>query len=964
MSFLEKIQKYVKENKTLVLSAAAAVLALILVTVLIFVACSNEGSNKKPDADTDQPDDQIGTGEDEGNTDPDSVIGFAPSDAYDIEASADKSELAITVPHATDVLFLNKHVKVRDGVTWTLASDIEFTGSSTINSKAVQLEEGKNTYYVLCTDNSGLFEIYTLSIYRRKMLTVTFENLTETVSVEEGQTIAKPQGIPMKTGYTFSLWRYDFTTPVTENLTVMASWTPNIYTITYDANGGKALPNQKVTYAGEVTLATPIHANPSYVFVGWKNQYDGKTVSDGIWEIAGNITLVAEWSRNAFTVTLDPAEGQLETTTMEGYEGGEYQLPVPSRSGYEFQGWYLNDTKYEQSGVWDRKTDILLVAKWKKSDMGEVICKLIGNNGKTQTVTLQIGDRLPAATKTGFTFGGWFVDDTLLIAADVITEELVKEYSTEMKNITFYAWWKEEGKPGEFVYELGGVECVVTGYKSETLPRPVLPEYISGKKVVDNIVDKNAGISVYPQLTLTVDDSVVLRPTFILPRPECGRDLIFSTESNCISIDPVTGDIRALKIGVAVVTVTNKDQRFGVYTATCTIHVLGKLNNNPGISIDNAEITLEEGKQHTPVINFIPERQGDSTELLFAVDSECVKVENGVIIALKPGDAIITVQNHNGKYKAEIKVSVTERQPSPDAGITPTEDEITLEEGQQGKIEATVIPAFPEDSTELIFSTESDCIELGEDGSFTALKEGVATVKITTSAGLEATVTVNVTARKPDPNAGITPEMNEITLEEGQQGKIEATVIPAFPEDSTELIFSTESDCIELGEDGSFTALKEGVATVKITTAAGLQATVTITVTAKAPVANPDAGITPTEDEITLEEGAQGKIEATVIPAFPEDSTELIFSTESDCIELGEDGSFTALKEGVATVKITTAAGLQATVTITVTAKAPVANPDAGITPTEDEITLEEGEQGKIEATVIPAFPEDSTELI
>jgi len=173
---------------------------------------------------------------------------------------------------------------------------------------------------------------------------------------------------------------------------------------------------------------------------------------------------------------------------------------------------------------------------------------------------------------------------------------------------------------------------------------------------------------------------------------------------------------------------------------------------------------------------------------------------------------------------------------------------------------------------------------------------------------------------EPNPDAGITPKEDKITLEEGESGKIEATVIPAFPEDSTDLIFRTDSDCITLNADGTFTAVKAGTATVTITTAAGLTATVTVTVTEKAPVANPDAGITPKEDKITLEEGENGKIEATVIPAFPEDSTDLIFTTDSDCITLNADGTFTAVKAGTATVTITTAAGLSATVTVTVTA--------------------------------------------
>ena len=104
------------------------------------------------------------------------------------------------------------------------------------------------------------------------------------------------------------------------------------------------------------------------------------------------------------------------------------------------------------------------------------------------------------------------------------------------------------------------------------------------------------------------------------------------------------------------------------------------------------------------------------------------------------------------------------------------------------------------------------------------------------------------------------------------------------------------------------------------------------TFVAPEPEPNPDAGITPAEDEITLQEGQSGKIEATVIPAFPEDSTDLVFRTDSDCITLNADGSFTAIKAGTATVTITTADGLIATVTITVTA-APVIDPDTPVVP-------------------------------
>ena len=104
-SLIEKIQKYVKENKTLVLSATVAVLALILVTVLIFVACSGDGGKSQTDDNEIANDDQTDIGN---QPQDDQIIGFVPSDLYEIESGADKNELAITVSNATNVLFLNK----------------------------------------------------------------------------------------------------------------------------------------------------------------------------------------------------------------------------------------------------------------------------------------------------------------------------------------------------------------------------------------------------------------------------------------------------------------------------------------------------------------------------------------------------------------------------------------------------------------------------------------------------------------------------------------------------------------------------------------------------------------------------------------------------------------------------------------------------------------------------------------
>lgn len=102
-------------------------------------------------------------------------------------------------------------------------------------------------------------------------------NITNTVSLPS----------PAKTGYTFGGWytSADFTgTKITSisagttgNKTLYAKWTPNNYTVTFNANGGSVSPTSKtVTYDGEYGTL-PLPTKSGYTFVGW---YTGKALRD------------------------------------------------------------------------------------------------------------------------------------------------------------------------------------------------------------------------------------------------------------------------------------------------------------------------------------------------------------------------------------------------------------------------------------------------------------------------------------------------------------------------------------------------------------------------------------------------------------------------------------------------------------------------------------------------------------
>ncbi|GHT14234.1 hypothetical protein AGMMS4956_11700 [Bacteroidia bacterium] len=96
------------------------------------------------------------------------------------------------------------------------------------------LAVGNNTVYVKVTAEDGTAQIYTLTITRQQQaFTVTFDSnggsTVDPQQVTKGAIAAQPAN-PTRTGYTFAGWNngstaYNFSTPVTANITLTAQWT-------------------------------------------------------------------------------------------------------------------------------------------------------------------------------------------------------------------------------------------------------------------------------------------------------------------------------------------------------------------------------------------------------------------------------------------------------------------------------------------------------------------------------------------------------------------------------------------------------------------------------------------------------------------------------------------------------------------------------------------------------------------
>ncbi len=134
-------------------------------------------------------------------------------------------------------------------------------------------------------------------------------------TVVYGQTVAAPETNPEKTGYTFAGWfngeaAWNFEDAVTENLELIAKWTPINYTVAFNTNGATSEPiaDATVAYGDKATAPTaPVRTN--YEFLGWF--LEG---SDTAWDfennvIEGNMTLIARWKMNTEGGVILPPAG-------------------------------------------------------------------------------------------------------------------------------------------------------------------------------------------------------------------------------------------------------------------------------------------------------------------------------------------------------------------------------------------------------------------------------------------------------------------------------------------------------------------------------------------------------------------------------------------------------------------------------------------------------------------------------
>ncbi len=189
---------------------------------------------------------------------------------------------------------------------------------------------------------------------------------------------------------------------------------------------------------------------------------------------------------------------------------------------------------------------------------------------------------------------------------------------------------------------------------------------------------------------------------------------------------------------------------------------------------------------------------------------------------------------------------------------------LELVEGQSEKLTPAIAPKDADNQVVSWSSSDNAIASVDDKGMVLAVKEGKATIKVTTAdGGKTASCTVTVKSKSVSVT-GVTLDKSELEITEGESMTLVATVTPEDASVKSVSWKSSDETVTTVDEAGKVTALKEGTSTITVTTVdGGKTAACAVTVNAKI---YPVESVSLDATELTLEQGETRTLVPTVLP--------------------------------------------------------------------------------------------------
>ena len=243
------------------------------------------------------------------------------------------------------------------------------------------------------------------------------------------------------------------------DITLYARYQFERYDITYELNGGRNNSNNPKDFNKTESVSLLAPKKNGYEFKGWFTDMD---FTEGITNIPKNsnspVTVYAKWEIITYNLeyvvgdkgTIENLNIPTEYTVETTFEIADPTIAVP---GYKFEGWYLDSDFEEAFTNFETGKTKIEKGTMELSDTNKLYAKYSAieylityeNNGGTNSndnpvsyTVENVGDDklvLVAATRKGYNFGGWYLDEKF--EGTAVTEI----DATKVGGVTLYAKW-------------------------------------------------------------------------------------------------------------------------------------------------------------------------------------------------------------------------------------------------------------------------------------------------------------------------------------------------------------------------------------------------------------------------------------------------------------------------------------------------------------------------------------------
>ena len=225
---------------------------------------------------------------------------------------------------------------------------------------------------------------------------------------------------------------------------------------TFNPDNGESISTQTID-RGEKFKEPAKPSKENHTFAGWYNgdeEYNFSTVP------TDDVTLVAKWDINKYTVQFVSDHGSFKDQTIEhGKPIDTDKLTIPEVEGYTFDGWYADEahnTKFDFTKP--IKSNTTVYAKWTAKDYEVSFITEHGKTPTSQNVPYNKTATNPGElTEDGYTFGGWYADEKHTTEFD---------FSTAITGDTkVYAKWEKNAPvlPDTYALNVSGAFVYVDG---------------------------------------------------------------------------------------------------------------------------------------------------------------------------------------------------------------------------------------------------------------------------------------------------------------------------------------------------------------------------------------------------------------------------------------------------------------------------------------------------------------------